>query len=219
LRAPLSKNFKAGSMATGLSEMCFCAGLDRFGGRHPTERINNQTQLIKEQFALLGRKRIQDPIVNALGHRIRTPKNALAFFRQLDSIRTRIFFGAAALQQALLQHPADDVRESRAVDTGAVDQASLADAFIVRHSQKDGILAGRQICIFHLSMKNFTGALACAVQHMQRRSGEPICFLITLHWGPSLPLVNDSFMRAPAGHVRAIMLAKGRNTSPWSYQS
>ena len=69
----------------------------------------------------------KDALVDALGERLGRAQHPPPFVRQLDGIGARVFLGAAALQQAFLEHAADDVGERRAVDARAVDEIRLAN--------------------------------------------------------------------------------------------
>ena len=124
----------------------------------------------RKRFPLLPGKYCQDLLVDLLGQRIGGLEDFPALVRQLHRVGARVLFGAAALQQALLEHPPHDVGERRAIDARLVDEMRLADAFVLRDGDQNRVLARRQIPTSHLALEDIAGALTGAMQQVNRRS-------------------------------------------------
>ena len=116
----------------------------------------------------------QHLLIDLAGDRIGSLEHAIAFLGQAHRIGACILLGAAALQQTLLDHPADDVGERRAIDAGALDQIGLAEAFVLRNRQQHRELARRQPAVGHLALEYVARALAGSMQQMDRRALETI---------------------------------------------
>ena len=94
---------------------------------------------------------------------------APAFVRQFDRISARIFFRAPALQQALFEHAPNDVGERRPVDAGFFHEVRLAQALMLRNGDENSILTRCQVAATHFKLKYVSGALASAMQEVNRR--------------------------------------------------
>ena len=56
----------------------------------------------------------------------------------------------------------------RAIDARAVDQAGLAQPFVVRHRDQHGELTRRQVAVLHFGMEDIPCTLTGPVQKMDR---------------------------------------------------
>src|SRR5690606_21262034 len=86
-------------------------------------------------------------------------------------IRASILTGSATLQKTLLNHTTDDIGQRRPVDPRPLDKVCLAQSFVLRHGQQNGILARGKLSV-DLSLKHVAGALARTMQEMYCRSIE-----------------------------------------------
>ena len=121
----------------GTGRRCF-AGSDRCS---LLELAHDRRQRAHELVAAFCRQRIECAPVNALGQWPNRAQYTAALLSQLHRIRAGILLGAPALQQSLFLQAAHDVGQRRTVDAGAVDDAGLAEAFVLRNRREDGELA------------------------------------------------------------------------------
>jgi hypothetical protein len=88
--------------------------------------------------------------------------------RQLDGIGASVIACAATLQQALFEHPSNNISECRTIDAGPFDELRLIESFVLRDREQNGVLPWCQIIAAQFDLKHFGSALPSPVQEMKR---------------------------------------------------
>ena len=96
-------------------------------------------------------------------------EGGLPFGRQPHGIHAGVAARALPLQQALLDQPADDVGQRRAVDPSLLHEARLADVRVLGDAGEDRVLARREVRLAGFIREQYLGTLTGAVQQMQGR--------------------------------------------------
>lgn len=131
---------------------------------------DNSIQVAQKLVAIDVVKCGQHDLIDFAGCGFEVAQRAPAFVSQLYCVGASVFACASALQKILLEHSADDVGESRAVDAGLLDEMRLAEALIHGHGYEHGKLAGRQVRSSKFVLKNVACALPCPMQEMNWRT-------------------------------------------------
>jgi hypothetical protein len=131
------------------------------------QRLHDRVQILQKAVSLRIRQARQNPLVDATRQRIVRLQHPCALIRESDGIGTCVVARTATLQQALLEHPPNDISERRTIDAGQLDELCLIESLVLRDREQNGILSWRQIIAAKLDLKHLGGALPGSVQEMK----------------------------------------------------
>lgn len=132
-------------MCVGLVTGSFRSAIGLRLGRNRAQGLDNRVEAVQKLFAVGVLECAQNDVVDLDRGWFDVAQRAPAVIGQLHGVGTGILTRAAALQQVLLEHPAHDVCECRAVNAGLFDEMRLTQAFITGHGHEHGKLTRRKI--------------------------------------------------------------------------
>jgi hypothetical protein len=106
------------------------------------QRGDNCLQCIEELLAVFLRHRLQGALIYSPRNRLGLPQYPLAGIGELHFVSSRVFLGAASLEQTLFLHAPDNVGNRRTVDARPLNELPLAQAFVLSNGDKYYKLAG-----------------------------------------------------------------------------
>ncbi len=132
------------------------------------ERADDGAEVVDERLGAACRQRRDDGLLDATDDRLGSLQDIVAIGGDRDCVGARIRPRAPAFQEPLADHGLHNLRDGGTVDSGGINDVLLARAVLIHRGNQHDVLARCEVDAGHFRLIKLRGALADAVQQMQR---------------------------------------------------